>query len=89
LRLVASPDGRDGSVTIQQDAKLYAGLFDGKEHAQFSIPDGRRAYLHVARGDISVNGIPLQAGDAVKFVDEGQIELNRGSQAEVLLFDLP
>ncbi|OGB24972.1 MAG: quercetin 2,3-dioxygenase [Burkholderiales bacterium RIFCSPLOWO2_02_FULL_57_36] len=89
LRLVASPDGRDGSVTIHQDAKLYVGLFDDNEHARIAIPAGRRAYLHVARGDISANGVALKAGDALKFLEETEIELNRGRQAELLLFDLP
>ena len=89
LCLVASSDGRDGSVTIYQDAKLYVGLFDGAEQARASIPEGRRAYLHVARGGISANGIALKAGDAIKFLEETEIELNRGRQAEILLFDLP
>lgn len=89
LCLVASPDGRDGSVTIHQDARLYVGLFDGTEHARIAIPQGRRAYLHVARGEISVNGIALKAGDALKFREEMEIKLDQGRQAEVLLFDLP
>ena len=89
LRLVASPDGRDGSVTINQDAKLYVGLFDGGEHARISIPEGRRAYLHVARGSISVSGVALKAGDAIKFLDETEIELDQGRQAKILLFALP
>lgn len=89
LCLVASPDGYDGSVTIHQDARLYVGLFDGTEHARISIPQGRRAYLHLARGAISVNGIALKAGDALKFLEETEIRLDQGRQAEVLLFDLP
>jgi hypothetical protein len=89
LRLIASPDGRDGSVSVHQDAKVYIGLFDGDEHANMSVPAGRRAYLHVARGGLTVNGIALEAGDALKLKDEAQIELKQGRQAEVLLFDLP
>jgi redox-sensitive bicupin YhaK (pirin superfamily) len=88
LRLIASPDGQDGSVTIHQDAKVYAGLFDGDESARISVPAGRRVYVHVARGEVQVNGIALKAGDAVKAVDEGNIELKQGREAEVLLFDL-
>jgi redox-sensitive bicupin YhaK (pirin superfamily) len=89
LRLIASRDGQDGSVVIHQDAKVYVGLFDGNESASFAIPQGRRVYLHIARGEISVNGSPLKAGDALKAVAESQIELTQGRQAEVLLFDLP
>lgn len=89
LRLIASPDGRDGSVMMHQDAHVYAGLFDGDERASITIPRGRRVYVHVARGEVSVNGAALKAGDAVKAVDEAHIELTQGRQAEVLLFDLP
>jgi quercetin 2,3-dioxygenase len=89
LCLVASPDGRDGSVTIHQDAKLYVGLFDGAEQARITIAQGRRAYLHVARGSISVNGVALNGGDALKFLEETDIELSQGRDAEILLFDLP
>ncbi len=89
LRLIASPDGRDGSVMMHQDAHVYAGLFDGDEQAGITIPRGRRVYVHVARGEVSVNGAALKAGDAVKAVDEAHIELAQGRQAEVLLFDLP
>jgi redox-sensitive bicupin YhaK (pirin superfamily) len=89
LRLVASPDGADGSVTIHQQARLYAGLFDGDETARLALAAGRRAYLHVARGSVSVNGRRLSAGDAAKFVDEPAVTLEQGEQAEVLLFDLP
>jgi redox-sensitive bicupin YhaK (pirin superfamily) len=88
LRLIASPDGRDGSVTLHQDANVYVGLFDGEERGSVGIQPGRRAYLHVARGEISANGIQLKAGDALKAVDEAHLELELGRQAEVLLFDL-
>ena len=66
LRLVASPDGREGSVTIHQDALVYAGLLDGTESVSHAIAPGRRAYVHVARGEVSANGQRLRAGDALK-----------------------
>ena len=88
LRLIASPDGQDGSVTIHQDAKLYVGLFDGLEQAVYPIPAGRKVYLHLAQGELSVNGIALKAGDALRITDEERITLDGGRQAEVLLFDL-
>jgi len=88
LRLIASPDGRDGSVTIHQDARLYAGLFDGAERGELRIAAGRKGYLHVARGSVRVNGHDLVAGDALK-TDEGMIRLEQGREAEVLAFDLP
>jgi len=87
LRLIASPDAADGSVTIHQDARLYAGLFDGAERAEHALAKGRRAYVHVARGRIAVNGTALEAGDALK-TDASSIVLEKGEGAEVLLFDL-
>lgn len=89
LRLIASPDGRDGSVRVHQDARLYAGLLDGDERAELKLDPGRLGYVHVARGRITVNGRPLQAGDAAKLWDEDAVELGEGAQAEVLVFDLP
>mgnify|MGYP002079365171 CR=1 FL=1 len=89
LRLVASPDGAEGSVSIHQDAKLYVGLFDGAETARQAFASGRSAYLHVARGQIEVNGHTLGAGDALLMKDEAQVDLRDGREAEVLLFDLP
>lgn len=88
LRLIASPDGGNGSVTIHQDAKVYAGLFDGAERATVQLEAGHMAYVHVARGQISVNGKVLNAGDGLKAVDETKIEITDGQQAEVLVFDL-
>jgi redox-sensitive bicupin YhaK (pirin superfamily) len=87
LRLIASPDGADGSVTIHQDARLYAGLFNGAERAEHAPAKGRRAYVHVARGTIVVNGSALDAGDALK-TDAPRIVFEKGEDAEVLLFDL-
>lgn len=89
LRLVASPEGSDGAVRIHQDARLYVGRFDGAESARHAIASGRRAYLHVARGRIEVNGQQLGTGDALLLHDEPAIDLARGEGAEVLLFDLP
>jgi redox-sensitive bicupin YhaK (pirin superfamily) len=89
LRLVASPDGAEGSVRIHQDARLYVGLFDGSETAQHPFAAGRRGYLHVARGDVEANGQRLTAGDALLLEDEAAVVLREGRAAEVLLFDLP
>ena len=88
LRVVASPDGRDGSVTIHQDALVLAGLFDGDESARHAIAGGRKGYVHVARGAIEVNGEALRAGDALK-TDAGDIVVRNGRAAEILVFDLP
>lgn len=88
LRLIASTDGEDGSVKVHQDIKLYAGLIDGDEQASLNIPSGHKVYLHVARGKVSVNGVDMQEGDAIKAVNEDAIHLSKGSAAEVLLFDL-
>jgi redox-sensitive bicupin YhaK (pirin superfamily) len=88
LRLIASSDGREGSVTIHQDARVYAGLFDGAERATVQLDAARKGYVHVARGQVSVNGKMLRAGDGLKAVNETEIEIKDGQQAEVLLFDL-
>jgi redox-sensitive bicupin YhaK (pirin superfamily) len=88
LRLVASPDGADGSVRIHQDARVYAGLFDGAERADLAIDANRRVYVHVARGSINANGELLKAGDALKLTDTERLAITQGSQAEVLVFDL-
>jgi hypothetical protein len=88
LRLLASPDGRDGSVTIHQDALLYAALLDGTERVVHTMRPSRRAYLHVARGRLTANGQVLEAGDALKAADAAELVLEQGSDAEVLVFDL-
>jgi redox-sensitive bicupin YhaK (pirin superfamily) len=88
LRLIASSDGRDGSVIIHQDAAVYAALLDGVERATHALAAGRKAYVHVARGGVKVNGHALGGGDAVKISGEPAITLNNGEDAEVLLFDL-
>jgi len=88
LRLVASPDGRDGSLTVHADASLHAGLFDGDEHATLALAAGRLGYVHLARGALHVNGQALAAGDAMLLRGESQVALSRGRDAEVLVFDL-
>ena len=85
---MASPDGRDGSLTVHADASLYAGLFDGDEQATLALAPGRLGYVHVARGALQVNGQALAAGDAALLRGESQVELTRGQDADVLVFDL-
>jgi len=89
LRLIASPDGADGSVTIHQDARLYAALLDGADSVAHPVAPGRRAYVHVARGSVRLNGIALGTGDAARITDEAVITLDGAAAAEVLWFDLP
>jgi quercetin 2,3-dioxygenase len=88
LRVVASPDGRDGSVTIHSDASIYAALIDGVEEAALPLRAGRQAYVHVARGALTVNGEALGAGDAAMITDADQVTLEKGAAAEVLVFEL-
>ena len=89
LRLVVSPDAAEGSVSIHQDARMYAGLFDGDERATLDLAEGRLGYVHVVRGEVTVNGHALKAGDALLYRDESRIEISSGIDAEVLVFDLP
>ena len=89
LRLVASPDGREGSVTIHQDAFVYASLLDAAERVDHRFAPGRRAYVHVARGTLTANGQTLEAGDALKASGVDELVLEQGADAEVLVFDLP
>ena len=89
LRMVVSPDGAQDSVAIHQDARLYAGLFDGDEQAALTLAPGRLAYVHLARGSATVNGHALEAGDALLYADEAKVEIALGQAAEVLVFDLP
>lgn len=88
LRLIASPDGSEGSVLIHQDARLFAVLLNGVEKVQHELAAGRLGYVHVARGTVEVNGAVLEAGDAVKLAGPVDILMQRGRDAEVLLFDL-
>jgi len=89
LRLIASPDGREGSVTIHQDALVYSTVLDGKDAATHTLAPGRRAYVHVARGAVKLNGIELKGGDGVKIASENELQFSGAKQAELLLFDLP
>jgi redox-sensitive bicupin YhaK (pirin superfamily) len=88
LRTVASPDGRDGSVTIHADASIHAALVDGDERIERALDPRRKTYVHVIRGSVEVNGQRLDAGDAAKLVDERVLTIARGDDAEVLVFDL-
>jgi redox-sensitive bicupin YhaK (pirin superfamily) len=88
LRLVASPDGAGGSVRIHADARMHAGLFDGEEAAELEIGAGRKAYVHLIRGELQVNGKTLSGGDAALVDNESRIRVSNGRQAEVLVFDL-
>jgi redox-sensitive bicupin YhaK (pirin superfamily) len=89
LRLIASPDGSDGSVVIHQDARVHAGLFNGTEEAVLAVKPGRRVYVHVARGSVTANNTKLAAGDALKLTDTARLTLVQGQDAEVIVFDLP
>jgi redox-sensitive bicupin YhaK (pirin superfamily) len=88
LRLVASPNGQNGSVSIHQDARLYAGLFDAGEKATYELKPGRGAWVHVVRGELTVNGDKLLAGDAAAIETTGKIDIAGTTGGEVLLFDL-
>jgi quercetin 2,3-dioxygenase len=88
LRLVASPDGREGSVTIHADASIYAGLFDGDERHEQALDATRIGYVFVARGSVKANGQTLGTGDALTLRNEASLVLEGGQQAEVLFFDL-
>jgi hypothetical protein len=88
LRLVASPDGAEGSVVVHADARVYAGLFDGDENAALQLDPTRKAYVHVVRGELDVNGNRLGSGDAAMLEKESRVQLSAGRDAEVLVFDL-
>ena len=89
LRLVASPDGAEGAVTIHQDVKLYAALLAPGDTVTHVLADKRVAWLQVASGDVTLNGIALKPGDGASVKQVGALEIVGGSDAEVLLFDLP
>jgi redox-sensitive bicupin YhaK (pirin superfamily) len=89
LRLIVSPDRADGSLLIHQDARVYAGLFTGDEHAELEVAKGRRIYVHVARGAVSANAASLAAGDALRIGNGQRLTLSDAKDAEVLVFDLP
>src|SRR5271168_130525 len=89
LRLIVSPDRAQGSVMIHQDARVYAGLFNGTEQATLEVKPGRRIYVHVARGSVTANDTKLASGDALKLTDTTKVTLTEGDNAEVIVFDLP
>jgi redox-sensitive bicupin YhaK (pirin superfamily) len=89
LRLVASNDGRDGSVQVHQDASIYAAILADGDQLEHPLANGRTGYVHVIRGEVSVNGTALVGGDALKLKGEDAIRLGQASDAEVLVFDLP
>jgi hypothetical protein len=88
LRLVASPDGRDGSVTIHSDATVYAGILGEGQKAELAIPDTHGAWIHVARGKVRVNGKDLEEGDGVAIENEKSVQIEGVDEGEVLAFDL-
>jgi redox-sensitive bicupin YhaK (pirin superfamily) len=88
LRLVASPGGAEGSVTIHADAKMYAGLFSGTQTATLELDPARKAYVHLVRGALAVNGQALSGGDALLIEGESRLVLAGGQDAEVIVFDL-
>jgi redox-sensitive bicupin YhaK (pirin superfamily) len=89
LRLIASPDGAEASVTIHQDARLYASILDGADRVEHSVAAGRRAYVHVIKGEVDANGQRLGGGDALKLIGAGALVLEKAKAAEILVFDLP
>ena len=89
LALIASPDGREGSVTVRQDARVYAALLDGGERAGVDLDAGRRGYVQVARGRVKLGEATLSAGDGAALHGPARLELHGGMDAEVLVFDLP
>ena len=88
LRLVASPEGRDGSVTIHADASISAALVDGAEAIERQLDPKRKTYVHVIRGSVDLNGVHLDGGDAAALTGESRLAIDHGRQAEVLVFDL-
>jgi redox-sensitive bicupin YhaK (pirin superfamily) len=88
LRLVASPDGADGSVKIRQDNALYATILDKDDTVKHELRPGRHAYIQVAKGQVKLNGTPLHEGDGAAVSEEKSVELTGVDNAEVLLFDL-
>jgi hypothetical protein len=89
LVLLVSPDGRDGSLSAHQDGLLYSTLLEAGEAIEHPLTTGRRAYVHVARGHVAVNGTPLGSGDGATLADGDHVHLEGLGHAEVLLFDLP
>ena len=88
LRLIIAPQGEQGALAVRQDARVYAGLFDGDESATLEVPANRHVYVHVARGSLEVNGERLSEGDGARIRNTGALRFGQGENAEVLVFDL-
>jgi len=88
LRLIIAPEGHNGALAVRQDARVYAGLFDGEEAATLEVAANRHVYVHVARGSLEVNGERLAEGDGARIRDAGALRFAKGENAEVLVFDL-
>lgn len=88
LRLIIAPQGEQGALAVRQDARVYAGLFDGDESATLEVPANRHVYVHVARGSLEVNGERLSEGDGARIRNAGALRFDQGENAEVLVFDL-
>lgn len=89
LRLIASNDGRDGSVSLRQEASIFAAILDGADEVAHAIAPGRQLYVHVIRGSVKLNGVELSGGDAAHVDKEAGIRLTEARDSEVLVFDLP
>jgi len=89
LRLLASPDGADGSLVVHQDARIYGGLFHEAQRFELELPKDRRAFLHMVRGSIAVNDTRLNVGDGVKISPPGGVILQHGREADLIVIDLP
>ena len=88
LCLVASPDGAGNAVKIHADAKMYAGLFDGSQSHKLELDPSRKAYVHLVKGSLHLNGEPLSGGDALLVENESELLISDGKNAEVIIFDL-
>jgi redox-sensitive bicupin YhaK (pirin superfamily) len=88
LCLIASPDGKDNAVKIHADARVYAGLFDGPQSQQLKLDPLRKAYVHLVKGSLQINAIPLSSGDALLIENESDLLISGGNDAEVIIFDL-
>jgi quercetin 2,3-dioxygenase len=89
LRLLASPDGADGSIVVHQDARIYGGMFHEAQRVELELHKGRRVFLHVVRGSIAVNETRLNVGDGVKISPPGEVMLQHGREADIIVFDMP
>jgi redox-sensitive bicupin YhaK (pirin superfamily) len=88
LRKIISPQGDNGALSVCQELNVYAGLFDKDEHALFQLAPDRFAYLHVAQGEVTINGIRFEGGDGARIRGESTIDIRQGNHAEILVFDL-